>query len=168
MFPGLRLGYIVAPTHLAGAFKAALRKTGQDTPLLLQAAMADFIASGQFASHIRKMRSLYGQRQAAFVTLAHKYLSNWLEVAATDAGMQLACPFNAAVIERLDETRLMMAAQQRGIDVALLSDYYLTDCLRPGLFLGYAGVPVADMAVNIEALAGALASATKGQVSLAD
>jgi GntR family transcriptional regulator/MocR family aminotransferase len=61
MFPGLRLGYLVVPARWSSAFALALRKTGQEPPLFLQAAMADFIRNGYFASHMRRMRKLYGE-----------------------------------------------------------------------------------------------------------
>lgn len=152
MFPALRLGYLVVPRHLESAFAAALRKTGQDAPLIIQAAMADFISSGQFTAHIRRMRKLYATRQTTFVRLARQALGEWLEVEPTDAGMQLACPFRQSV----DERRLESEAAGRDLDIGWLSSYYLGKCDKPGLFLGYAGVPEAAMAGAIMALREAL------------
>jgi GntR family transcriptional regulator/MocR family aminotransferase len=149
MFPSLRLGYIVAPQCLAPSFAAALRKTGQDAPLLLQAAVADFIRSGHLVSHIRRMRKLYAERQATFVELSNRHLADWLRVTPTDAGMQLACDFR----QRVDEKGLVERAESRGLDIGLLSSYYLGSCPAPGLFLGYAGVPVEEMEKHILVLA---------------
>ncbi|MCB1692778.1 MAG: PLP-dependent aminotransferase family protein [Pseudomonadales bacterium] len=149
MFPALRLGYIVSPRHLAGSFAAALRKTGQDAPLVLQAAMADFIDSGQFASHIRRMRNLYRDRQARFVTLARQYLGHLLDVRATDAGMQLAAPFKVA----LDPERVRRSALAHELDVGLLSSCYLGRPVIDGLFLGYAGVPEEEVESALRRLA---------------
>ncbi len=145
MYPALRLGYIVAPAHLAASFAAALRKTGQDAPLLIQAAMADFIRSGHFASHIRRMRTLYAARQTLFMELVERHLSKWLLVRPTEAGMQLACYFTQPV----DESHLAIASREAGIDIGLLSGYYLGDCPCPGLFMGYSGVAEKDMEANV-------------------
>lgn len=158
MFPALRLGYIVAPRRIAPALAAALRKTGQDAPLLLQAAMADFISSGQFSSHIRRMRKLYARRQALFVQLAARYLGGLLAVAPTHAGMQLACYF----IESIDEARLRREAAARELDIAFLSATCLGSCARPGLLLGYAGIPEAAMAPAVIALRDALLASAVG------
>lgn len=155
MFPGLRLGYLVVPRRLAGAFAAALRKTGQDAPPLIQAAMADFIASGQFAGHIRKMRKLYARRQALFVSLARRHLRDFLVVRPTHAGMQLACRFS----RDMDEARVRQLAAARGIDIAMLSDCYIDRCEAPGLLLGYAGIPEAHMEAAVRTLAELLAEA---------
>lgn len=152
MFPALRLGYVVAPPQLATALQSALRKTGQDAPMLLQAAMADFIRSGQFGSHIRRMRALYGRRQQLFVRLAHKHLGGLLSVSATDAGMQLATYFQCPIDKRV----LRAEAAAVGIDVVALSEYYLGECPRDGLFLGYSGIPETEMEKNILRLRQAL------------
>lgn len=155
MFPGLRLGYLVLPQQLASAFTLALRKTGQDSPLLLQAAMAEFILAGHFSSHLRKMRKLYGQKQQLFVELTKKHLSDLLEVEATEAGMQLACYYKQGI----DEAKLLQLASQKDVVLAPLSRYYhLSDsspdsedpnAQKAGLFLGYAGVALEEMETNI-------------------
>lgn len=154
MFPGLRLGYIVSPRGLWGSLNAALRKTGQDAPLLLQAALADFIHAGQFASHIRRMRNLYRARQQLFVHLASKHLSGWLDVPETDAGMQLPAFFKVPV----DQNRLMVLARETGLDIALLSAYCLEERGQQGLLLGYAGIPESQMETNVVALAKVLSA----------
>ena len=50
LFSSLRLGYLVVPSALAAAFSAALSVSGQFAPPLLQAAVADFILDGHFAT----------------------------------------------------------------------------------------------------------------------
>jgi len=145
MFPGLRLGYLVVPENLSSAFAGALRKTGQDAPLLLQAAMARFIERGFFNSHIRKMRKLYGRKQEIFVGLAQDYLNNWLEIKATSAGMQLPAFFK----EKTNEKRLLTIAQDKRINLASLNRYCSLKNSSPGLYLGYAGIPIEEMKKNI-------------------
>ena len=141
MFPALRLGYMVVPAWLAPACGAALRKTGQDTPLVIQAAMADFIRSGQFAAHIRRMRRCYADRQALLVSLAQRHLAGLLEVAPTHAGMQLVGYLGGGI----DEARVPALGAARNLDIGSLSAYYLAGRGRPGIFLGYAGVPEREM-----------------------
>ena len=61
--PGLRVGYLVAPEPLAESFATASAELYREGQLLQQAVLAEFIAEGHFVSHIRKMRTLYGQRR---------------------------------------------------------------------------------------------------------
>lgn len=65
LFPGLRLGYVVAPSAMIERLAATAEALGLPPPLLHQAAVADFIASGHFGRHIRRMRGLYAARRAA-------------------------------------------------------------------------------------------------------
>ena len=164
MFPALRLGYIVVPRHLRDAFANALRKTGQDAPSLLQAVAADFIRSGQLASHIRRMRGLYASRQQSFVQLAGKHLASMLDVQPTHAGMQLACRFKVDI----DEQQLRRRAADRGLDIACLSAYYMEACDAPGLLLGYAGIPQEAMEAAILELREILLASLRPAAGLQD
>ena len=63
LFPSLRLGYLIVPEDLVDAFVAMRWITDRSSALIEQAALADFIAEGHFASHIRRMRALYMERR---------------------------------------------------------------------------------------------------------
>src|SRR4029450_11389037 len=67
MFPALRAGYLVVPAALVDALTAAVRLPGHQVAPDVQAALADFIAEGHFAAHVRRMRSLYAARQERLV-----------------------------------------------------------------------------------------------------
>jgi GntR family transcriptional regulator/MocR family aminotransferase len=54
----LRLGFLVAPASLVAAVRSAKFLAHWHTPLLTQAALADFIDQGLFARHLRRMRAV--------------------------------------------------------------------------------------------------------------
>ena len=137
MFPGLRMGYLVVPPSLAEGFAKALRKTGQDTPLQLQAAVTTFIEQGYFASHIRRMRTLYGEKQRLLVEAMQTHLADVFDIQATEAGMQLPVFYKRNINER----NLVNKAKEMGLTLTPLANYHLNQPTRPGLYLGYAGVP---------------------------
>lgn len=145
MFPGLRIGYIVVPPGLAEGFAKALRKTGQDSPLQLQAALADFIQRGFFISHIRRMRTLYSEKQKYLAALSRQYLNDWLDIQETAAGMQVPAFYRLAV----DETQLLERAKSAGLTITPLTNYYIKKPSKNGLYLGYAGVPLKEMKNNV-------------------
>ncbi len=70
LFPGLRIGYLVVPEALAESFATASAELYREGQLLQQAMLAEFIAEGHFTSHIRKMRTLYGQRRQTLLDAA--------------------------------------------------------------------------------------------------
>ena len=89
LFPALRLGYLVVPEEAVDAFVHARALAGRHAPTLEQAVLAGFIAGGHFGRHIRAMRALYQERQAALVGAARAELEGLLEVAPSAAGMHL-------------------------------------------------------------------------------
>src|SRR5207245_851758 len=89
IFPSLRLGCIVVPKDLTSTFIAARALIDRHSPSLDQATLADFINEGHFARHIRRMRTLYEERQAILVAAARRELEGLIEVAPADAGMHL-------------------------------------------------------------------------------
>ena len=74
LFPSLRLGYLVVPPDLVKAFVAARALADWHSPLVEQAALADFIVEGHFERHVRRMRRLYAERQGFLVEAAARHL----------------------------------------------------------------------------------------------
>jgi len=148
MFPGLRLAYLVVPRGLVQVFRRALRHTGQDAPSAIQAAVADFIDEGHYASHLRRMRGLYAERLQRFTTLLNEQLAHVLELGPSDAGMQLP----VYLPQSIDDREVARRAEEYGMSLAPLSDYYLRECPQPGLLLGYAAVPEDAMRAGVETL----------------
>jgi GntR family transcriptional regulator / MocR family aminotransferase len=89
LFPSLRLGYLVAPPELLNGLIATHRLIAVHLPLLEQMALADFMAEGYFARHLRRMRQLYRERRNALVDALTRELGNRLEVTVPEAGMHL-------------------------------------------------------------------------------
>ena len=74
MFPASRVGYLVVPDGLQGAFASAIRHSGHTVSLSLQSALAEFLEQGHHSAHLHRMRALYARRQARFATLAQQHL----------------------------------------------------------------------------------------------
>lgn len=152
MFPSLRAAYMVVPRTLVQAFRAAVRLTGQETPMFVQVALHDFIANGHYRSHVRKMHGLYEARQDAFVRAVRAHLDDDLELDPGDAGMQLVAFYRDGKHRPGIEER----AAEHGVNVRCLSNYHLGSPRRPGLFLGYAAVPERHMTAGVRRLRAAL------------
>ena len=136
LFPSLRLGYVVVPPPLVEAFTSGRALYGRHAPVIDQAVLAEFIAEGHLARHVRRMRRLYADRQAFFVHQAKRHLSGFLEVEPADAGMQLI----GWLPEGVDDRALSNRLWQHGIVAAPLSVHYLGEPpSRRGLVLGFGG-----------------------------
>jgi GntR family transcriptional regulator/MocR family aminotransferase len=88
MGPGLRLGYVVAPRRLVESFRRMKMLMNNGQSWLEQAAMADFMASGEFGRHLRRIRQLYRERRDALLGALHRHFGE-CEVHGEQAGMHL-------------------------------------------------------------------------------
>jgi GntR family transcriptional regulator/MocR family aminotransferase len=161
MFPGLRLGYMVVPAHLIDAFTAVRRITDTHPPMIAQPALAEFVAGGHLAQHIRRMRALYAERQDRFLALAAELLGPRLRVERAAAGMHLVGRLGPGV----DDRAVATAAQARGIDVPALSSFFHERPGAAGLLLGYAGLGEAETRRGLTALARAIDEAADRSAS---
>jgi GntR family transcriptional regulator / MocR family aminotransferase len=136
MFPGLRIGYMVVPEHLVDAFLAVRAMVDAHPSSIAQAALADFITEGFLGAHIRRMRQLYGERQAALIEAFRTRFGERLALAPAAAGMHLV----ARLAPGSDDRALARRAAEAGVETPALSHYYQGLPAARGLLLGYAGV----------------------------
>ena len=148
MFPTLRVAYLVVPKTLVEGFRAAVNITGQYPPAFLQAALAEFISEGLFATHLRRTRRLYAQRQRDFVAACRARLEPWLSVDEIDTGMQMI----GYLRQSLADGDVHAAAMRHGVDFSRLSTQYRHSRPRQGLILGYAGVSQQVARIGIDRL----------------
>ena len=135
LFPSLRLGYLVVPPNLVEVFAAARALSDRHSPLIEQAVLADFMAEGHFTRHIRRMRVLYAERQAALIEAAQP-LKPMIEIAPCNTGMHLVGWLPDGVDDRLVSQHLA----QQGVIAPPLSRYCLEPAAKSGLVLGYTAV----------------------------
>ncbi len=152
LLPSLRLGYLVVPPDLADAFSNARELTDRHSPSIEQAVMADFIAEGHFSRHIRRMRTLYAERQDALVEAAREELAGLLEVRPAEAGMHLL----GRLPEGTDDREASRRAAHQGVETPALSAHSIEVSPGPGLLLGYAAVESGDIRKGVRRLAAAL------------
>ncbi|HEX9952308.1 MAG TPA: PLP-dependent aminotransferase family protein, partial [Rubricoccaceae bacterium] len=87
MFPALRVGYLVVPPALWGAFVAAREALDLFPPTLYPLALADFLRGGHYARHVRRMRGVYLRRRAALLDGLERHCAGRLAVYNADAGL---------------------------------------------------------------------------------
>ncbi|MYM69095.1 aminotransferase class I/II-fold pyridoxal phosphate-dependent enzyme [Pseudoduganella sp. FT55W] len=151
MFPSLRIGFVVVPAALAEPFAQMRAQSAPRGRVAEQLALAEFLRSGQFLVHLRRMRRLYRQRRDALVAALEKHLGSVATVHGGSAGMHLSLRFNDA---RIDDVAIVTQAQEHGIAVNALSTHDTQgDSGWKGLMLGYAQVPAEQMEGLIKQLA---------------
>eukprot|EP01133_Synstelium_polycarpum_P007818 gene7819-9175_t len=143
MFPALRIAFIVVPAALAGAFSQMLAQGAARGRVAEQLALAEFLRSGLFARHVRRMRRLYRQRRDALGEALQRHVCAGASIHGGSAGMHLALRFHDA---SRDDLALSRRAAQEGI-VALALSAHGTDERAGwnGFLLGYAQVKAENM-----------------------
>ncbi|MEX2616903.1 MAG: PLP-dependent aminotransferase family protein [Alphaproteobacteria bacterium] len=150
MFPGLRIGYIVVPKPLVGAFRAIRILLDSHPSSVPQAALADFIADGYLTAHIRRMRALYAERQAVMLS---SFPPGLLDLAPHDTGMHLV----GLLPDDCDDVLVSRRIAAAGVIAPPLSAYYHGAPDRRGLLLGYAGVTEPEIRSGVARIAEVLA-----------
>jgi GntR family transcriptional regulator / MocR family aminotransferase len=133
LFPGLRLGFLVVPPGLVDPIRATRAALAAPAPLLEQAAVAEFIAEGHFARHLRRMRVAYRERGEALLAALRSECAGLLDPHPCDTGMQLS----ASLPPHLDDRAVSEAVRARGVEVGALSDYGLGRRPLQGLLFGF-------------------------------
>jgi GntR family transcriptional regulator/MocR family aminotransferase len=157
LFPALRLGYMVAPAGVVDAFAAARALADRHPPGPSQALVAEFLAEGHFARHVRRMRTLYAERQAALLSAARREWDGLLDVAPADAGMHLVAWLPKGARDR----EASQYASAAGVSAPPLSAYYHAAHARPGLLLGYSAVNTRKIQEGARRLAAAMMNSYK-------
>lgn len=152
LFNALRLGFIVLPERLVDVFARSRSIDDRHPPTLDQAILADFILDGCFATHVRRMRQVYADRLGLLKSTSDRLLSGMLDVVHADAGMRTI----GWLPHLRSDHRDAEAAHKRGIELTPLSAFAEDIALRPGLLLGFAGVPPKEIRRGVEELAKAL------------
>jgi GntR family transcriptional regulator/MocR family aminotransferase len=135
LLPVLRLGFILAPPSLHAAIHAAKQLMDWHTSLPLQAALAEFIDTGGFAHHVRRMRGIYERRRTTLVRVLNDQLRQYVEVVPPAAGMHLCAQAKPSMGQTLETAAREALAS--GVNIQVLSDFSHHPNPRRGLILGY-------------------------------
>ena len=148
--PGLRVGFLVVPQPLAGAFADSVAELYREGNMMLHAVLADFIREGHLSSHIRRVRRRYAERRDCLLGEIHRHFGDALDVVGGEAGLHLIL----ALPDGVDDTLVVRDALQEGVVTRALSTYYTErGNARPGLLLGYAGVTPEEIRPAFDTLA---------------
>ena len=152
MYPGLRLGYLIAPPQLADKLTLLRTLSTRQPPMNDQRVMADFIAEGHFQPHIRKMRKVSRARRDALLTAWRTHLSHIGEMPEVSSGLQVTVRLTSAEQEQL----LVAHALAANIEITPLSSLWLPhatgDDNHYGLILGFAGISENDIMTAVRHL----------------
>jgi GntR family transcriptional regulator / MocR family aminotransferase len=123
---------VVAPGKLVTALTRAKWLADRNTPMLEQAALADFLREGHLERHIRRMRRLYGQRREVLVDSLARHFGDGAAVLGDPAGMHVLVRF-------ADEGMAERAARNK-VQITNAGAYYLGKAPRGEFVMGFSAM----------------------------
>lgn len=133
--PIVRLGYIVVPKTLLARFRDERLSHGAPPSLMAQPALAEFMNSGAFAIHIRRMRRIYAARREALIAALKPADGRLFTIDASPAGLMLLLHLPPS---ESDEA-IVAGLASHGIEAQSLSSHYAGRKRAQGLLLSFAG-----------------------------
>jgi GntR family transcriptional regulator/MocR family aminotransferase len=129
----LRLGYMIVPESLVEQFHSAMKQTGVKASYMPQPALAEFMKSGEFHRHLRRVRRIYGERRKFLLNRLERDFSEIGWFKDHQAGMQVVLHLSS----RFEDFRISRGAAEKGMSVQPLSHYSIGEVRHNGLILGF-------------------------------
>jgi GntR family transcriptional regulator/MocR family aminotransferase len=145
LYPGLKIGYLVVPKPLVTAFKQAHYDLNRPGQMPVQAALAEFIEMGHFASALRRARQNYGERRQCLLEALKPVLRDDTPDGPSISGAEQGLHLCLRLPPRIDDRALAQRIAQQGLTVRPLSAYCLQRKDLRGLVIGYGYAPLAEI-----------------------
>ena len=150
--PSIRISFMVLPRRLLADFRQKLGFYACTVSAFEQYTLAQFLSGGWYEKHLSRMRKHYRQkRDAVIAALRQSPLSPHAAIAEEDAGLHFLLRLDGAPPDDV----LRRAAEERGIRLAMLSDYYQSPREAPQhvLVVNYTGIDTEKLPTALARLA---------------
>ncbi|MCA3015480.1 MAG: PLP-dependent aminotransferase family protein [Myxococcaceae bacterium] len=117
--PGLRLGFVIAPTALAARLARLRAVTDRQGDHPMEATVAELLEEGELQRHVRKMRVTYQRRRDALVAALRAQLGDTLAFDVPAGGISLW----ARLARPLSLDGWLSRARREGVSVAAGATY---------------------------------------------
>ncbi len=148
-FPGLRVGWIVAPAVVIERLRLVKQTTDLHTDQLAQATLAEFLRRGLFAKHLARMRKVYASRLGALDEALRKQMPEGVRWTRPEGGMCLWLELPPG----FDASELLIHVKERGVLFAPGRYFYVQTPQPNTLRLGFAGLDEKKIARGVQTLA---------------
>lgn len=150
--PSIRISFMVLPRRLLADFRQKLGFYACTVSAFEQYTLAQFLAGGWYEKHLSRMRKHYRQKRDAVIAAVHQSpLAPYAAITEEDAGLHFLLRLDGAPSDEV----LRREAEQRGIRLAMLSDYYQCpqDAPQHVLVVNYTGIDLDRLPAALERLA---------------
>jgi len=151
-FPGMRVGWIVAPSNVIDRLRLVKQSTDLHTGHLAQAILAEYVRRGLLGRHVERTRKAYSGRLAALEQALGRHMPSGTKWTRPEGGM---CVW-VELPPGFDSNELLIHTRERGVVFAPGRYFYFQNPQPNTLRLGFAGVAEREIARGIATLADVL------------
>jgi GntR family transcriptional regulator/MocR family aminotransferase len=141
LFAGLRVAYVVLPPAVVERVVLARAAHDRFPPCVMGEVIAELMASGALAAHVRRMRARYRLARDALASALAQSAGDALQVVVPSQGLHMIA-YLPAGMARDAAARIREIAK---IDAWLVSETRLVKSRRDGFVLGFAGHDIKDL-----------------------
>jgi len=152
LFPGLRLGWLVAPPPVIERLTAAKQLADIHTSPLIQAAVYHFCQRRLLERHLRRSAAEYDRRRTLLLDALGRRMPRGVSWTRTQGGFSLL----VTLPERMDAVTLLPRAVERGVGFTPGSAFFLDDGGESTLRLSFSSVPASRIDEGVRRLADAI------------
>ena len=146
--PGLRLGFIAAPSAAIATLAAIRAGIDRQGDQVLETAVAELVEDGELQRHAHKMRRIYAGRRAAFAELLVRHLGDVLAFQLAPGGITLW----ARVADGIKIDAWQARARARGVAFTAARTFALDRRPRPFIRLAFARYSEVELAEAVRVL----------------
>ncbi|MFC4618744.1 PLP-dependent aminotransferase family protein [Camelliibacillus cellulosilyticus] len=144
LFPGLRIGWILADKTLINYLESVKRSRTIHTSTLDQAILFQYLHDGYFEKYMKKARAIYKKKYELAVHYCQKYIP-FAEMTG-DGGLHLFLKFP----KRIDTHTVLEACYERGVVFTPGTRFFTNHDGRHTLRLGFSRVSDEDIAKGVQ------------------
>ena len=120
LFPGLRIGWIMADKDLISVLESVKRSRNIHTSFIDQAILFEYLNGGNFEKYIKRVRKIYKEKYEFAVKCAKKYIPN--KKILGEGGLHIFLELN----DEIDARDLLSECMKKGV-IFMPGDIFYTD-----------------------------------------
>src|SRR3984893_17815056 len=151
-FPGIRVGWIVAPSNVIERLRLVKQSTDLHTGHLAQAILAEYVRRGLLGRHLERTRKAYSRRLAVLEHELDRHMPSGTKWTRPEGGMCVWVEMPPV----FDSNEFLIHTRERGVVFAPGRYFYFQTPQPNTLRLGFAGVADRDIVRGIATLADVL------------
>lgn len=148
--PGLRMGYMVLPLRLLPSYHRIFARYKSNVPRCLQLVAAEFMSSGQWEKHLRKICMINKRKCEVLVQTVQAEMGDRVRVHGQDAGLHILLEFNNAE----NQQKMVEIAAQHGVMVTPTRQFWHNEenAVDNLVMIGFGGLSEEEIVKGVRVL----------------